>query len=62
MILSRRSLKLISAMLSASVLTLVAPIELSVSKLPAASDVASAHEMPAMSSPCSNDGTGCRVG
>jgi hypothetical protein len=49
-------------MLSASVLTLVVPIELSVSKLPAASDVASAQEMPAMSSPCSNDGTGCRVG
>ena len=49
-------------MLSASVLTLVAPIELSVSKLPAASEVASAQEMPAMSSPCSNDGTGCRVG
>jgi hypothetical protein len=50
-------------MLSASVLTLVAPIELSVSKLPAASDVASAQEMPAMASPpCSNDGTGCRVG
>ena len=50
-------------MLSASVLTLVVPIELSVSKLPAASDVASAQEMPAMASPpCSNDGTGCRVG
>ena len=44
-------------------LTLVAPIELSVSKLPAASDVASAQEMPAMSSPtCSKSGTGCRVG
>jgi hypothetical protein len=50
-------------MLSASVLTLVAPIELSVSKLPAASEVASAQEMPAMSSPtCFSDGTGCRVG
>jgi hypothetical protein len=49
-------------MLSASVLTLVVPIELSVSKLPAASDVASAQEMPAMAPPCSNDGTGCRVG
>ena len=61
--ISRRALKLISAMLGASVLTLVVPIELSVSKLPAASDVASAQEMPAMSSPsCFNDGTGCRVG
>jgi hypothetical protein len=50
-------------MLGASVLTLVVPVELSVSKLPAASDVASAQEMPAMASPpCSNDGTGCRVG
>ena len=50
-------------MLSASVLTLVVPIELSVSKLPAASEVASAQEMPAMSSPsCFNDGTGCRIG
>ena len=50
-------------MLGASVLTLVAPIELSVSKMPGASDVASAQEMPAMiSPPCSNDGTNCRVG
>ena len=63
MILSRRSLKLISAMLGASVLTLVVPIELSVSKLPAASEVASAQQMPAMSSLlCLNDGTGCSVG
>ena len=60
--MSRRSLKLISAMLGASVLTLVVPIELSVSKLSAANEVASAQEMPAMSFPCSNDGTGCRVG
>ena len=61
--ISRRALKLISAMLGASVLTLVVPIELSVSRLPAANEVASAQEMPAMSSPsCFNDGTGCRVG
>ena len=61
--INRRSLKLSGAVLSASLLALVVPVELSVSKLPAASDVASAQEMPAMSSlPCSNDGTGCRVG
>ena len=61
--ISCRALKLISAMLSASVLTLVVPIELSVYELPAASDVASAQEMPAMMiGPCLNDGTGCRVG
>ena len=61
--INRRSLKLGGAVLSASLLALVVPVELSVSKLPAASDVASAQEMPAMSSlPCSNDGTGCRVG
>jgi len=61
--INRRSLKLIGAVLIASLLALVVPVELSVSKLPAASDVASAQEMPAMSSlPCLNDGTGCRVG
>jgi hypothetical protein len=60
--INRRSLKLSGAVLSASLLALVVPVELSVSKLPAASDVASAQEMPAMSSPCSNDGTLCLVG
>jgi len=61
--INRRSLKLSGAVLSASLLALVVPVELSGSKVPTASDVASAQEMPAMASPpCSNDGTGCRVG
>ena len=61
--INRRSLKLSGAALIVSLLALVVPVELSVSELPAASNVASAQEMPAMLSPaCLNDGTGCRVG
>ena len=46
--INRRSLKLSGAVLTASLLALVVPVELSVSKLPAVSDVASAQEMPAI--------------
>ena len=61
--INRRSLKLIGAVLIASLLALVVPVELSVSKMRTTRDVASAQEMPAMMiGPCLNDGTGCRVG
>lgn len=61
--INRCFLKLSGAVLSASLLAIVVPAELSVSKMQTTRDIARAQEMPSMSSPaCSADGTGCKVG
>ena len=52
-----RALKICCALLGASLLTLLAPVEFSVAKMQATQNVASAS-----AAPCSSDGTGCRVG
>lgn len=58
-----RIVRLTAKVLSVSALALVVPVVAPGARGPNVADVASAQQMPAMSSPsCFNDGTGCRVG
>ena len=58
-----RIVRLTAKVLSVSALALVVPVIAPGARGPNVADVASAQQMPAMSSPsCFNDGTGCRVG
>ncbi|NBO57191.1 MAG: hypothetical protein EBU84_21925, partial [Actinobacteria bacterium] len=58
-----RIVRLTAKVLSVSALALVVPVIAPGTRGPNVADVASAQQMPAMSSPsCFNDGTGCRVG